>query len=500
MTFRRLAAALGLAATMAAPAWSQPGSANRFQTQPFTRPSPNSPPVNERHERLKTEAQGAYQKGDYAHALTVTESVLKENPRDHVALYLRGSARVEIGRRDGVAKSVRDGVADARQAIALKPQDNAIYYLPYLYGMASLAQIEKRPEHAEVAIKVGEGIVGHPSVKPDDKANIYYQMGVAHMLLKDPVASAKDYEQALRLSPNHLGALMNLADSYTKAGDAERAANAYDRATTALPKNALVFNNRGSFKQSRGDVGGAVEDFTRAIELDPSFGVAFTNRGFALMTMGNLAAAENDFGASLAANPNQDSVYSFRGASRLGQGKVESAIADFTQLIQRSPKNSIAWSDLGFARFFAKDYKGASAAFDQAIGLNQNMKYLNAWRYWSMELAGAPEDKLKEFGAEIGARPKDHDWVDGLAAFATGNLSHDELLTWADQKNPKLKQEQTCEAYYFLGLKLASEGKREESEEAYEKAIATNARHLSSFRGAQFALSKFSDAGKLRKN
>lgn len=503
MTFRRLAAALGLAAATAMPAWAQPGAGpNRFTTQPPAArqaTTPNGRPINERHERVKTEAQAAYQKGDYQHTLTLMEGVLKEAPRDDVALYLRGSARVDIGRRDGNAKLVRDGVADARQAITIKPQDNAIYYLPYLYGMASLAQLEQRPEHAEVAIKVGESIVTHPSVKAEDKANIHYQMGVAHMIMKDPTASAKDYEQALRMSPNHLGALMALADAYTKAGDAAKAENAYDRATTALPKNALVFNNRGSFRQSKGDVNGAVDDFTKAIELDPTFGVAFTNRGFALMTAGNLNAAENDFTASLNTNPNQDSVYSFRGASRLGQGKVDSAIADFTQLIERSPKNSVAWSDLGFARFFAKDYKGASQAFDQAVGLNQNMKYLNPWRYWSMTLGGAPEDKVKEFGAEVGSRPKDHDWVDGLAAYATGNLSHDDLVSWADEKNPKLKQEQLCEAYYFQGLKLAQEGKQKESEEAFEKAIATNARHLSSYRGSQFSLSKFSDSGKLRK-
>ncbi len=56
-------------------------------------------PVNPRHEQAKREAESAYQNGKYERALQLMSRVVRENPRDHVAFYLRASARVERARQ-----------------------------------------------------------------------------------------------------------------------------------------------------------------------------------------------------------------------------------------------------------------------------------------------------------------------------------------------------------------------------------------------------------------
>jgi hypothetical protein len=83
-------------------------------------------------------AEQAYKQGEFDKVVQLTNTTLRSNPNDHVALYLRGSARVEQGlqRRDG--QLIRDGIADAREAIRLGGKENSIYYLPYLYGMTQL--------------------------------------------------------------------------------------------------------------------------------------------------------------------------------------------------------------------------------------------------------------------------------------------------------------------------------------------------------------------------
>src|SRR5690242_4295523 len=88
------------------PALAQPGLPPRG---PLGRPDLGGAAsnVNARHERAKTEAQEAYQKGDFDHALELIASVLNENPRDDVALYLRSSVRVEKGRREQNPKLIR---------------------------------------------------------------------------------------------------------------------------------------------------------------------------------------------------------------------------------------------------------------------------------------------------------------------------------------------------------------------------------------------------------
>lgn len=459
-----------------------------------TRPTAPGQPrqnVNERHERAKSEAQSASLKGDHEHALSLVETVLKENPKDDVALYLRASSRVEIGRQKRDVKLLRDGVADARQAISLKQRENSLYYLPYLFGMSNLATAENRPEHAEVAAKVAQQIVAAPGLKDEERANIQYQLGVAHMAMKDEKAAAQDFEAVIRLIPNHVGAHMAVSDAYLRSGDGEKAAASFDRAVKAMPKSPLVYNNRGMFRESQGNAGGAIEDFTQAIELDETFNVALTNRGYSLLSQGNVGAAETDFTASLAANPNQDMVYSFRGAARLAQGKLDAATSDFTRLVERMPTNPVGWSELGFARYFAGDYQGALKAFDQASTIDPKLRYLNSWRYQAMAANGVPERDLEAFAEKNSVELKDDDWAGGLFAFATGRMTDEELLKRVDAKSPRNSRDQTCEAHFFIAQKLTREGKTDEAAKHYEKALETGARYLSAYRGAQFALKKF---------
>ena len=96
----------------------------------FRRGQPMERDTNPEHEQKKTQAQSAYQAGDFPKTIELMDAVLKENPRDPVAYYLRGSARVDLGARTYDTKLVRDGVADAREAIRYDTQQTSLYYLP----------------------------------------------------------------------------------------------------------------------------------------------------------------------------------------------------------------------------------------------------------------------------------------------------------------------------------------------------------------------------------
>jgi len=63
--------------------------------------------MNPEHEKTKTEADKANQSGDFQKAIDLTDMVLRQNPRDAVAYYLRASAKVELGIRQGNAKLIR---------------------------------------------------------------------------------------------------------------------------------------------------------------------------------------------------------------------------------------------------------------------------------------------------------------------------------------------------------------------------------------------------------
>ena len=68
-------------------------------------------------EDLKLQADDAYRSRDYQRAIDLLDQVLRVVPTDDVALYLRGSARVELGVQERDTALIRTGLADSRSAI-----------------------------------------------------------------------------------------------------------------------------------------------------------------------------------------------------------------------------------------------------------------------------------------------------------------------------------------------------------------------------------------------
>jgi tetratricopeptide (TPR) repeat protein len=480
MNAPRLLLGLTLALALAA--------AGELQAQGRRRPAAQ-PQTNAEHERLKTEADQAYQRGEYERTVDLSSQVLQQNPADDVSLYLRGSARVEIGLRQNDAKLVRDGVADAREAIRVGGSTEKInYYLPYLYGMTRLSAIEGRRDHAQVALTVADQVLNLPSLKDEDKANILYQRGAANMQLQQFADAAADFEKALQASSEHLGALMGAADAYAAAGRSQQALQMYDRAVRANSDNPLVYNNRGMYLQRQQRWQDAIADFTRALELDPRYFYALTNRGFALLESGNAQAAETDFTASLRANPDQPTVYSLRGAARLAQGRIQEALQDYSRVLEQTPGNAVAMADIGFARFFSGDYSGALQSFEQAMRQDASLRYLAPWRFLAMELTGRGDAARQQFAEQIDRAPAQRDWTDSLVAYLAGSLSADELLRQAQAADRQMQSAQSCEAHFFIAQRELQAGNAQAAREHLQKAVQTRATHLSAYRGAQLAL------------
>ncbi len=466
---------------------SQPALAQIF---PFRNRQMQGPDANPEHEQKKTQAQAAYQAGDFPKTIELMDSVLRENPRDSVAYYLRGSAKVDMGARSMDSKLVRDGVADAREAIRYDTQQSSLFYLPYLFGMKSLAQLENRKEHAETAIKQATLVLERPNLKEDEKANLLYQRAQAEMWLGKNDEAINDLQESLKLSPSHFGARATLADVYVKAGKGPEAMAAFNKLVELFPENPLSLNNRGMYLQSLGKFDDAVVDFTRATERDPNYFVAFANRGFTFMQMDNPTAAAADFTQSLKINPQQAFVYNLRARAKIAMGDMPGAIKDQQAAVEQSPKDPVAMGDLGFVNFFAEDYSAALAAFDSALALDPEFKHLNPWKIVALQRVGKGNGLKDQFKDSLSKDMKSRTWVDHLIAFLLGAENEGQILADAQQAKDPLKTDETCEACYFIGLTRAAAGKTSEATEMLQRAVSTKAHQLSAYQGAQVALRK----------
>jgi tetratricopeptide (TPR) repeat protein len=445
--------------------------------------------LNPVHERTKTAAQAAYQRGDYQRAIDLTSSVLRANTRDDVAYYLRASARVDMALQQESKQLMRSGIADAREAIRLKGLDNPIYYIPYLYGMTSLSMLEKQNKHAEVAEKYAGQAINRAGVRAEDKAHLLFQRGRARVYLKKHNEGISDFKTAIRLVPSQIGFHLDLADAYAKADRVDEAVDAYRRAMTRFPDEPVVYNNRGMFLQRQGKSTAALADFTRALQLNPRYYYAYTNRGFTLLQAGDAAAAENDLTASLKLNSKQPTVYGLRASARLSRGMIDEAITDHQQVLRLTPNNPVAHANLGYARFYSGDYAGARRSFGKAVELDAKLRHVNPWRYLSMALAGEEDAARSRFSATIDANAKKRNWIDNLLSYLSGQIGDDELLKSVNDI-PGVKTAQLCEAHFFIAQRHSMAGETEIADKHFRQAIETGQKQLAAFRAANFALKK----------
>ena len=443
-------------------------------------------------DKVKTEAETAYQQGDFAKCLEITTRLLAQNPKDHGALYLRASSHVELGVVNRNGKELREGVEDARESLRLGGAGEINYYLPYMYGMTALANLEGRKEHADVVLQVAKSVLDRPALTPEQRANTLYQRAAAYIHLKNMEAAIQDYQAAIKSFPGHLGSHVGLAESYVVSQQADKALAAFSTAVETFPNNQLVYNNRGLFLQQQKRLNEAVADFNKALQIDPKFAVAHTNRGFTQQTAGNLAAAEADYSEAIKLDQANPLFLSLRGTCRLSQGNTAGAIEDYNQSIRLAPQNPVAFADLGFAKYFSKDLAGAVAAFDEAVKLDANMRYLNPWRCWILVLMGKPEATAQMLEASAKKVEGERDWIDQLVLFLNGKISEQVLVDVVTKvTDANLKNAQLCEAYYFVAERRSQAGDKANATLFYQEVLKTKATQLSAYRGAQFAQNSF---------
>jgi tetratricopeptide (TPR) repeat protein len=109
-------------------------------------------------------------------------------------------------------------------------------------------------------------------------------------------------------------AYTNRANAYDEKGDSQRALRDYNEAIRINPDHPFAYYNRGLFYGHHGDNEHAIADYTEAIRLKPNFGDAFKSRGAAYFSTDQPSKAAADWvkAAELGVdptNPNPQTPY-----------------------------------------------------------------------------------------------------------------------------------------------------------------------------------------------
>jgi len=483
LTLRRLAPAAALLAGFTSTAFAQT-STSPAPTQVADETVESVDPI----ELQKGEADAAYRQQQYVRAIELTTAVLGKKPEDHVALYLRASARVEFGVQTRNAQLIRDGIKDARDAISFEKQGKADYYLPYLYGMTSLTITEATPKHAEMAVGIADQLLADSRYSTPERANLYYQRGLANIQARKPDDAREDFKQAIKRKSDHLAAHVALCNLINETKGRDEALVAYNQAIASVPNSALLLNNRGMHFQSMGREKEAINDLNAALKKDPRFMTALVNRGFIHMHAGRVEEAEADLTAAIEMAPNSPLPYTMRGNARVSQGRAPEAIADYRKVTEMNPASGIAAADVGFALFFTGDFAGALAQFEQAIQKDPTIPFLSPWRVAAAKRIGKDLSNDPAIKKSIETESSMRSWFDVLTLHQLGKIDDAALLAAANPADATAQKAQQCEAYYFIGIEMVRRKQLDDAKASFVQAVETEAERLSAYRGARMAL------------
>ncbi|NEU84031.1 tetratricopeptide repeat protein [Nostoc sp. UIC 10630] len=183
----------------------------------------------------------------------------------------------------------------------------------------------------------------------DKDADAYNNRGLSRYILGDTKGAINDYNQALRINPNH-------ADAY---------------------------NNRGLARSTLGDKQGAINDYNQALHIDPNFTQAYINlliiryKMIALILIGLIAASSLSliiFANNLnsATNSKLDKDYVNRCSDHVSLKNYSEAINDCNEAVKINPNNDEAYFLRCSAHFHLKDYSEAIDDCNGAVKINPN--------------------------------------------------------------------------------------------------------------------------------
>ena len=131
-------------------------------------------------------------------------------------------------------------------------------------------------------------------LKPDF-ADAYYNRGVAKTGSNDRGAIA-DFTESIRLKNPELHLpYTNRGISKRRLEDYQGAIADYNQDIKLKPDHANAYNNRGNSKSNLGDEQGAIADYNQAIKLKPDHANAYYNRGLSYKNLNDNQNAINDF-------------------------------------------------------------------------------------------------------------------------------------------------------------------------------------------------------------
>lgn len=422
-----------------------------------------------------------------AEAESLLVEVLKETPRDNAALLLRG--QMALARGDAPS-----AIADFRAVTKDQPES--------LDLMRRLAQAHLANREPQLAV---ETIGRATAVRPGDPQ--------ARLLVAEVKASSGDrqgaldeIEAALKLDPNHAGALIRKADmevALKKDGEAEKTLS---KLAELHPEDPQVPYRKGMLLFGQGKLPGAEREFQRALALRPGAIEPLTALSNVYIARQQSDKAVELLERTLAQKPRQFAIEVLLGRVHERAGRLGPAEASLRKAAEDAPGVEVVHQEL--AAFFERQgnsnkaeevLKAALGSLPQSVGLRMRLADVQR-KAGSIDLAIAQYEEI------LKVRPGNDAAANNLASLlldersdkasrdraltlatrfkTSANVAYQDTLGWAHARAGKLDEalvllRKVAEAapnvpvfQYHLGAALLQKGDRVEARPVLQRAAS----------------------------
>jgi len=441
---RRVAAKLGQASPMAAPA-VVPGVADVFAA-----------------------GAGHHQAGRLAEAEGCYRRVLAAQPSHADALHMLGVLAHQVGRADAAVALIRQAIdnnannsayfsnlgcalqnqgsldeaaAAFRQAIRLDPQ--------LAQAHCNLGNLLKNRGQLDEAITACRQAI---RLKPD-LAEAHCNLGAALQGQGKFDEAAASYHQALRIKPDYAEAHGNLGVVLSNQGRLEESAAACRHAIRLKPDHAAAHCTLGRVLHDQGKFNEAIAACREAIRTAPDLAEAHSVLGASLRGSGNLDEAVAACRQSIRIDPGEAGAHCNLGLALRDQNKLDEAAAAFRDAIRLKPDMAVACGDLANVLSEQRRLAEAVALYRQAIRIDPDF----AEAHFNLGNALRDQDRFDEavaaFREAIRIKPDLAVAYDGLATALYGQEKFDEAAAAHRQAaDLKLDFDEAAGSTFLFGL------------------------------------------------
>jgi len=414
--------------------------------------------------------------------------VLKDNPRNVEAMYIKGQIDCLVGNLD-------NAIAAFRQVTSEQP-DFADAYL----RLAEAHLRNKQQEMAITALQTARKTLPRDIRIPSALARLYLLKGdkaAVEDLLKDLLVAYPDeqrfkvelgnyymeqkkydkaealFKQIVELTPAIPAGYVKLGELALRQGDAAKAIGVVQRGCRANPDSAVLLEELVKFNLVAERFDAATTACQERIKKNPDDAFAQNLLGQIHLRKKDFRKAEAAFAMALTLQPRWQEPHNNLAVAALMQQKVEIAIEHLRAGIAADPKNTAGYATLGALYQKTGAMDKARGIFEQAVNENPNdWLAANNLAYLLNEQAGDAETRnraLKHARQALRLNPENPTALDTLG-WIYQHLGDYRKAQGFIERALELRPDWPL-LQFHLGVVFHSMGKRDQARELLEKSL-----------------------------